>query len=80
MKGGIASFKKPIDMKMFIRAGLSRPHEPLSTTALVGHGMSCWWRVSSGPSQAPSGGLGCVDGNPSPVWKLPIMGSWNVPH
>ena len=76
MKGTIASFKKPNDMKMFIRAGLSRPHEPLSATALVGQGMSCWWRVSSGPSRAPS----YVNGNPSPVWKLPIMRGWNVPH
>jgi len=44
-------------MKMLIRAELSRLHEPLSATALVAQGMSCWWRVSSGPSRAPSGGL-----------------------
>lgn len=50
MKGGVASFKKPTDMKMLIRAELSQLHEPLSATALVAQGMSCWWRVSSGPS------------------------------
>lgn len=49
-EGKDAGFKKPTDMKMLIRAGLSRPHEPLYATALVAQGMSCWWRVSSGPS------------------------------
>ena len=50
MKGRVASFKKPTDMKMLIRAELSQLHEPLSATSLVAQGMSCWWRVSSGPS------------------------------
>jgi len=77
MKGRIASFKKPTDMKMLIRAGLSRPHEPLSATAL---GINCWCRVSSGLLRAPSGGLAVCGWESFAFWKLPIVGGWNVPH
>ena len=79
MKGRIASSEKPTDMKKHIRTGLSRPHEPLSATALVAQGWAVGGASLVAHRELRAVAWRCVGGNPSPVWKLPIVGGWNVP-
>lgn len=79
MKGRIASSEKPTDMKKHIRTGLSRPHEPLSATALVAQGWAVGGASLVAHRELRAVAWRCVDGNPSPVWKLPIVGVGTCP-